>query len=234
MKRGNLLRGATLPFTSLHDFFAAGLVATLRSRSIAVGPRAWKSPETAIAATPAPTLRSAWRYDHTSIALHWLMALLITAIAILGWIMVEIEKNPGSARYFNLHKSLGLVIALLVAARLAWRLTHRAETLPATVPMWQRKLSLATQLSLYGLMFLVPLTGYLGASYSKAGVSLFGLSTPRWALPNHDISEQIFDIHSALVWVLVTVVVIHALGALKHLLLDKDQVFQRMWFQRRR
>jgi cytochrome b561 len=147
---------------------------------------------------------------------------------------MEIEKNPGSAWYFDLHKSVGLVIALLVAVRLAWRLTHRAQTLPATVPMWQGKLALAAQVSLYVLMLLVPLTGYLGASYSKAGVRLFGVSTPRWALPNHDISEQIFDIHSALVWVLVTFVVIHALGALKHLLLDKDQVFQRMWFQRRR
>ena len=233
MKRGNLLRGATLPFTSLHDFFATGLGATLRKGSIAAGPRVCKPAETAIAATPAPTLRSAWRYDHTSIALHWLMAVLITAIALLGWIMMQIEKNPGSAWYFDLHKSFGLVIALLVAARLAWRLTHRAQTLPATVPIWQRQLSLATQASMYVLMLLVPLTGYLGASYSKAGVRLFGLSTPRWALPNHDISEQIFDIHSALVWVLVAFVAIHALGALKHLLLDKDQLFQRMWFQRR-
>ena len=62
----------------------------------------------------------------------------------------------------------------------------------------------------------------------------FGLTTPHWALPNHDRAEQFFGIHSVLIWVLVVLVGVHVLGALKHLLLEKDGVFQRMWFKSQR
>jgi cytochrome b561 len=98
-----------------------------------------------------------------------------------------------------------------------------------SVAPWQVKLSLVTQFGLYLLMVLMPLTGYIGASYSKSGVPFFGLATPRWAAPNHATAEQYFDIHSILIWVLVALAALHMLGALKHLLQDKDGVFQRMW-----
>jgi cytochrome b561 len=142
------------------------------------------------------------------------------------------EDEPGSAWYFELHKSIGLVIALLAAVRIVWRLGHRPQPLPARVPRWQARLASSTEWLLYGLLVVVPVTGYLGASYSKAGVKLFGLVTPRWALPDHDTAEQFFDIHSALVWVMVALLCAHVLGALKHLLIDKDGVFQRMSFRR--
>ena len=180
-----------------------------------------------------PALRSAWRYGNTAIILHWLLALLITATAILGWIMVQNEKQPGSARYFELHKSVGLVIALLVLTRISARLASRVEDLPATLEIWEVKLARAIQSMLYVLLVLVPVTGYLGASYSKAGVKFFGLSTPRWTISDDEIAEQVFDIHSVLVWVLLALVAIHTLGAFKHLLLGKDEVFQRMWFKSR-
>ena len=181
---------------------------------------------------PSPAMP--WRYDVAAVGLHWLLALLLSFIAALGWYMMSVEDEPGSARYFELHKSVGLVIALLVAARIVWRLTHRPASLPASVPRWQALLSAVAVALLYALMVLMPLTGYLGASYSKHGVALFGLATPSWALPDHDTAERFFDIHGVLIWVLVAVVAVHVLGALKHLLVDKDGVFQRMGFGARR
>jgi cytochrome b561 len=171
-----------------------------------------------------------WRYGGTAVGLHWLLALLLSFIAALGWYMMSVEDEPGSGRYFELHKSIGLVIALLVAARIVWRLTHRPASLPTGVPPWQVRLSAVSVGLLYALMVLMPLTGYLGASYSKSGVPFFGLATPRWALPDHDTAERFFDIHGVLIWVLVALVAVHVLGALKHLLIDKDGVFQRMGF----
>jgi cytochrome b561 len=181
-----------------------------------------------------PGRATPWRYDLAAVGLHWLLALLLTFIAALGWYMMSVEDEPGSGRYFELHKSLGLVIAALVAARILWRLTHRPAALPASVPAWQARLSAVTVGLLYALMVLLPITGYLGASYSKHGVALFGLATPQWALPDHDTAEWFFDIHGVLIWVLVALVAVHVLGALKHLLIDKDGVFQRMGFGARR
>src|SRR5664279_3427671 len=183
--------------------------------------------------SPAPLPMQAWRYGRTAIVLHWTVAVLLAATTVLGWFMMSIEHEPGSDRYFELHKSVGIVIALLIAARVAWRLANRPEELPASVPMWQVRLARVTQVVLYLLMVLVPITGYLGASYSEAGVKVFGLVTPTWALPDHDRAEQFFDIHSALVWVLVALLAAHVAGAIKHLLVDKDGVYQRMVFRSR-
>jgi cytochrome b561 len=170
----------------------------------------------------------AWRYSHPAIALHWTLALLLTLTTAVGWIMMAFEHQPGAGWVFDMHESFGIVIASLVAARVAWRLTHPPQALPASVPPWQARLAGAAQAALYVVMVLLPVTGYLGASFSKAGVQFFGWATPRWALPDHDTAEQFFAVHSVLVWLLVALVSFHVLGALTRLLLDKDGVCQRM------
>ncbi len=79
-------------------------------------------------------------------------------------------------------------------------------------------------------MIVMPLTGYLGASYSKYGVAFFGRQLPEWAVKSHDLSEQFFEMHETIAWVLVALVALHVLAALKHVFINKDGVFQRMWF----
>lgn len=180
---------------------------------------------------PAP---AAWRYSAIARTLHWILALLIVFTIALGWRMMFIEKEPGAEQWFDLHRSIGLTIFTLVAVRLVWRLTHRPEPLPADMPAWQAKLAAVTHGLLYVLMFVIPITGYFGASYTKAGVKWFGTATPQWAVPNHDLAEQLFEIHGTLVWVLVALVALHVAGALKYWLIDKDGTFQRMGFSRRR
>jgi cytochrome b561 len=75
----------------------------------------------------------------------------------------------------------------------------------------------------------MPTTGYLGASFSGNAVTYFGIATPTWASKNDLLKEQFFTIHTWIAWILVVAVAIHVLAALKHLWIDKDGVFQRMW-----
>ncbi|MDQ2778620.1 MAG: cytochrome b [Pseudomonadota bacterium] len=175
-----------------------------------------------------PALRL-WRYTKTARVLHWTLALLLAAQLALGWYAVAIEKQSGADWYFATHKSIGLLIATLVVIRIFWRLTHPPQPLPADVPRWQARLALTTQMLLYGVMVLMPLAGYVGASYSKSGVALFGLALPRWTAPDHDLAERFFEWHGVLAWCLVALFALHLAGALKHLLVDKNGVFQRMW-----
>ena len=178
---------------------------------------------------PYSSAVSQWRYTRTAVYLHWALAVLLVSQVALGWYMMSIEDAPGSGWYFSLHKSTGLVIFSLVAARLVWRLTHPRPPLPASVPTWESRLAWVSQALLYVVMVLMPVTGLLGAGYAKSSVPFFGLMLPRWAVPNHDLAEQFFGIHAILAWVLVALVTLHLLGALKHLLLDHDGVFRRMW-----
>ena len=179
-------------------------------------------------------LPAAWRYSAVARALHWVVALLIVFTTALGWRMMFIEKEPGAAEWFDLHRSIGLTIFTLVVVRLVWRLANSPEPLPDDMPTWQSRLATVTHWLLYVLMIVIPVVGYLGASYTKSGVAWFGRATPRWAEPNHDLAEQLFDVHGTLVWVLVALVALHVAGALKHWLIDKDGTFQRMGYSRRR
>lgn len=169
-----------------------------------------------------------WKYGKMAVLLHWSIAVLIAVLLGLGWTMMAIEDDPGSKWYFDLHKSLGLLVLALIVLRIVWRLTHRPAPLPATLPRWQVKLSQWTQGALYLAMLAMPVLGLVGASFSKKGVAFFGIPLPSWAAPNHDTAEQFFGLHGTLAWVLVALIALHAIGGLKHLWVDKDTVFQRM------
>ena len=171
-------------------------------------------------------------YAPLAVLLHWTLAVLIIGMVALGWYMMEIEDDPGSIWFFNLHKSIGLVIAGLVLLRLVWRLGHPPEPLPASLPSWQVSASRATHWLLYAAMFAMPTFGIIGSLLSKKGIVFFGTTLPRVFEANHDLAEVFFDAHSFTTWLLVVLVAVHALAGLKHLVIDKDGVFQRMWFSR--
>lgn len=179
---------------------------------------------------PASFNARPWHYASTAVALHWTVAALVVFMTGLGWYMMSIEKQPGAGFYFDLHRSIGSVVAVLVAWRLAYRATHTPAPLPLSVPAWQSRLATAVQVLLYVLLVAMPVTGYLGTSYSETGLKVFGIQTPHWATADRDTAERFYGIHSILVWVLVALVAAHVLGALKHLLVNKDGVFHRMWF----
>ena len=172
----------------------------------------------------------ALRYSSTAVALHWLIAILLIGMIGVGWYMMSIEDEPGSGKFFTLHKSTGLVVLALVAWRLTWRLGHPPAPLPVSVPAWQERASKASHRLLYAAMIAMPLLGLSGAALSKSGIEFFGLSIPRVAAPNHDLAEAFFTAHSVVAWVLVALIALHVLAALKHLIVDRDGVFQRMWF----
>jgi cytochrome b561 len=82
-------------------------------------------------------------------------------------------------------------------------------------------------------MLVLPITGIVGSEYSRNGLKFFGATLPTWATADRATAHQFFGIHETLVWVLVALVVLHVLGALKHLLFDRDGVFQRMTLKKR-
>lgn len=178
------------------------------------------------------TTATTWHYGMPAIVLHWAIAAFIVVLTGLGWYMLSVEKQPGAGWLFDLHKSLGLTVFALIVLRILWRATHRPEGLPDSVPAWQATLSTIIHWALYACMIIMPLTGYLGAVHQKTGPKFFGLPLPNWATPNRDLAEQFFTIHSVTVWVLVTLVALHTLAGFKHLLIDRNRVFHRMWFHR--
>lgn len=180
---------------------------------------------------PISTL-STRAYAPLAVWLHWTLALLIIGMIGLGWYMLSIEDDPGAGWFFNLHKSIGLIIAGLVLLRLVWRLGHQPAPLPASIAPWQVSASKAGHGLLYAAMITMPFFGIVGSMLSKKDFLFFGILLPRVLQPNHDLAELFFEAHSVTAWILVGLISLHALAGLKHLVIDKDGVFQRMWFTR--
>lgn len=168
-------------------------------------------------------------YSWQARLLHWLVALLIIGMLGLGFFLEDIPRNtPERAFYVNLHKSFGVLVFALVLVRWLWRITHRSPPLPAHLPWWEVLAATWTHKLLYLCMFLQPLSGYLGSSFNKYGVKFFGIPLPQWGWEDKALRSIFVEIHGGVAIVLLLLICLHVLAALKHLLLDKDQVFQRM------
>ena len=169
------------------------------------------------------------RYPRMAVVLHWIVALLIIALLATGWYMVGTAKNtPERAFFFNLHKSLGIVAAIVITALIVWRIRHEAPALPATMPKWERMAAVLNHRLFYAFMVLVTAAGYLTSSFSKYGPKLFGIPLPHWGWEDAALRGDFAAIHRVAALVFAVLIAIHIAAALKHLLLDKDGVFQRM------
>jgi cytochrome b561 len=145
--------------------------------------------------------------------------------------MIEIPKQPVGVRayWFNLHKSIGMTIGLLVLVRLAWRLTHRPPPLPASVPAWQRGAAAVNHALLYGCLIAMPVVGFFGSSFSGYPIRYFALTLPQLFGKSEPLKELCSVIHLGLAWATMALIALHVLAALKHRWVDRDGVFQRMW-----
>jgi len=172
------------------------------------------------------------RYTRTAIALHWIVGLAVLGMIGLGIWMINLPKGVGPfrAEMFNLHKSIGMTVGLLVFARITWRLTHPVPPLPAAMPSWQVLASHFTHYALYACIVIQPVTGLLGSLTSPFPVKYFGYTLPfgSWDIP---AAKQFLSVvHLANASVLTLLILVHIGAVLHHLLIARDGVFQRMWF----
>jgi cytochrome b561 len=173
-------------------------------------------------------VHSATRYTPTAMALHWLLALMILGSLAMGLYMTSLPLSPTRLRLYNWHKWAGVMILLLSAARLLWRLWHQP---PADVPMpaWQQRAAHATHWAMYALFFAIPLAGWAYSSAAGFPIVLFGvLPLPDWVSPDREFAELIKPLHKWLAYALGALVGLHVAAALKHQLFDRDGLLLRM------
>jgi cytochrome b561 len=176
---------------------------------------------------------AAARYTPTAIALHWLLALLILGTLAVGLYMTSLPFSVQRLKLFNWHKWAGVVILLLSAARLLWRLTHRPPA-AAAMPAWQQRLAHAVHGLLYALFFAVPLAGWAYSSASGFPIVLFGvLPLPDFVPVDRALADVLKLTHQGLAYALGALVLLHVAGALKHQFIDRDGLLRRMWPGRR-
>jgi len=166
-------------------------------------------------------------YGPVAIALHWLVFALVTAQMLVGWFMPDIKKNTPQEGLVDLHLSLGAATMLVVLVRIVWRVM-RPTPLTTTMTGWERVLAKLTHELLYLLLLVIPLLGWAAAGFRDYTVRLFGIPLPPLADHTMQWAHTAGDIHMDLTYVLLGLVGLHALAALWHYFVRKDQILQRM------
>lgn len=174
-------------------------------------------------------------YGGVAIAFHWLLAVALVGSFSVGFYMSDLPFSPQRLKLINWHKWAGVTILALSAARLLWRLTHRAPPLPARVfgamRPWQRHAHHATHALLYVLFFAVPLSGWAYSSAVGFPIVWFGvLPLPDWVPVNKELADAVLKpLHRTFAFALAALVVLHVAATLKHQFVDRDGLFWRMW-----
>jgi cytochrome b561 len=176
------------------------------------------------------TTSAAVTYSRTAVVLHWLLAILLFGQIAFGWYLEEIPRGtPARSLYVNFHKSIGMTLGVVILFRLYWRLTHPAPALPASQPAWEQAAARVSHWALYACMVIMPLSGYVASNFSKWGVNFFNeIKLPPWGVESEAIYNVLNTTHVFTSYVLVTLIAIHVLAALRHLML-RDGIFNRMW-----
>ena len=173
-------------------------------------------------------------YPRFAVMLHWIIAIGVLVLLATGAYMVGVPKNTAArGLYFNLHKSVGIFTGGFIILWIIWRSRHRAPELPATMPRWERTAAGWNHTLFYLLMVFVTAFGYLTSSFSAYGPKLFGIPLPHWGWDDPALRGRFADWHRLVAWIFAVSIVLHILAALKHLVFDRDGVFQRMLPERR-
>ena len=169
-------------------------------------------------------------FNNTAILLHWVVAFLLMTQFLIGLDMVDIPKGPDSTRpfWFNTHKSIGILLGCLILFRLYWRLRSGVPESPAESPSWERIAARLSHMVLYFCMILMPISGLFGSLFSKYDLLFVGIKIPKFFEHDEFIKELMTNIHQWTAYIFLAVICIHILGAVKHLVIDCDGVFERM------
>ncbi len=169
-------------------------------------------------------------YNKTAILLHWLVAIILMAQFLIGLDMVDIPKGPDSPRafWFNIHKSVGILLGCLILFRLYWRLRSGVPESPVGSPTWERIAANLSHKLLYFCMILMPISGLVGSLFSKYDLLFLGIKVPK--LFEHDafIKEFMTNTHQWTAYIFLAIICVHILAAVKHLVIDCDGIFERM------
>ena len=169
--------------------------------------------------------RSGWPL----IGIHWLTFLLIVVVYATAELSDAFPKgSAGRAILRAGHEMFGLVVFGLVWLRLTVRAFAAAPAIEPTPPHWQALLAKAAHIALYGLMIVLPLSGWLMLSAAGKPIPFFAWELPPLVAPSKSIAKAIAEVHEAIASVGYALIGLHAAAALFHHYLLRDNTLKLM------
>lgn len=163
---------------------------------------------------------------------HWSSAALILFLVGYGWWMTHLLERAGRLTHYQMHSLIGWYVLLLIALRLAWRAFNPAPPLPAELPRWERATAYTAHWTLYALMVVVSISGWMVADTFRQPIeaTLFGvIPVPHLVdASQRSYRDAIETSHLVSSYALLALAVIHIAAALRHHFFRKNEVLRRM------
>ena len=169
------------------------------------------------------------RYGSASIALHWVMLLLIAAVYACIELRGIFPKGSGMREGLKTwHFMLGLSVLVLVLIRVALRLTDTVPRIEPEPPKWQDQLAKLMHLALYALMIGMPILGWFVLSAQGKAITFFGLQLPSLVGQSKSIAGWSKELHEAGGTIGYLLIGLHAAAAVVHHHIIGDNTLRRM------
>lgn len=177
------------------------------------------------------TFNSATTWGWPAKVLHWIGAAIILVLLAHGWWMTHMTPRPDRLANYAWHAALGYDLLALIVLRVLWRWFNPVPELPADLKRWERVAARVGHVSLYVLMFIVSLSGWLVATTFRVPMTkdLLNLDVPPIVTTvDRSVRQWIEGSHMILAYLLAAVVLVHVIGALRHHLLKRNDILRRM------
>lgn len=159
---------------------------------------------------------------------HWVIVLMLIGQFIMAELAEDLPLGMEKIALLARHKSVGITILLLAVLRLGWRALNPTPRAP-TGARWEHALARGAHVALYGLLFAMPLSGWMMSSAKNYPVSWFNvLPLPNLVPVSESIYEFMHETHELLATTLIVIAAAHVLGALRHHFIKRDDVLKRM------
>lgn len=172
---------------------------------------------------------TATRYGAVAQFLHWAVTVGVALQFIWAWRIDAATSIRTEFALVNQHKSIGMLILLTVLVRIGWRMFNRPPGYPRTMSGWERRAARSAHFALYALILALPLSGWAYSSAAGYGAELFGwIEIPDFVGQSETLESALKRVHEALGIALAVLVGVHALAALRHHFIVRDDVLRRM------
>jgi len=160
--------------------------------------------------------------------LHWGMAIAILAMFALGlWMRGLSYYSVWYHRAPEIHKSIGIVLLLVLGFRFLWRLFDQRPDDSYLKPN-ERKISALVHHGFYLLLAALMAAGYLIATLDGHVISVFGWADVPSIYQQKGLEDWAGLIHEWLAYGLMALVALHAAAAMKHHFVDHNKTLLRM------
>lgn len=174
-------------------------------------------------------------YSSIQKMLHWVIALFVLILISLGlWMTSRATANLWDALTNTLyawHKAIGFLVLWVMLIRLLIKLRHTTPPYPDSLSVHLILTAKIVHGLMYVLLIAVPILGWAGVTAYPALITIGGYNLPAFPfIPQSEaLAKQIFNLHGLLAMTLGMLALGHIAAALKHLVIDRDRIFQRMW-----